>query len=271
MQPILPTAAGLMLAACLLPCDASGQQGGASLLLAPWVEDSPQQVPLVGASALLSAVLPGAGQHVLGQNRKWAYLALETVGWVLYADRRSAGGDLRTQYRDFAWSEARAQQGARVDGDFGYYETLTNWDRSGAYDMDPAVAGLQPENDPAAFNGSIWSRAMLIFPPDPGAPLGDPSYDNALEYYRQRAYGTEFLWDWTDTGAQAEYGRLIEESDDRFRQATNVLGVVIANHVVSAVDAFLSARGLPVTTETRVAPFLGAGGGWSASLRVTPR
>lgn len=271
MRALLPTAAGLTLAMCLLPCGASGRQGDSSLLFLPWVQESPQQAPSIGMSSLLSAVLPGAGQHMLGQDRKWAYLALETVGWVLYADRRSAGGDLRRRYRDFAWTEARAQQGARVDGDFGYYETLTNWDRSGAYDRDPVAAGLQPENDPAAFNGSIWSRAVLIFPPDPGASLGDPSYDNALEYYRQRAYGTEFLWDWTDTGTQTEYGGLIEESDDRFRQATNVLGVVIANHVVSAVDAFLSARGLPVATETRVAPFLGSGGGWTASLRVTPR
>jgi hypothetical protein len=271
MRAILPSAAGLTLAMSLLPCDASGQQKEASLLFAPWEQDSPQQAPAIGTSALLSAVLPGAGQHVLGQNRKWAYLAFETVGWFLYADRRSAGGDLRTQYRDFAWTQARVQQGARVEGDFGYYETLTKWDRSGAYDRDPVVAGLQPENDPAAFNGSIWSRAVLIFPPDPGASLGDPSYDSALEYYQQRAYGTEFLWDWTDTGAQTEYGGLIEESDDRYRQATNVLGVMIANHVVSAVDAFLSARGLPVTTETRVSPFLGAGGGWTASLRVMPR
>jgi hypothetical protein len=199
----------------------------------------------IAEATLFSAVLPGAGQHILGQNRKWIYLALEAVGWVGYVDRRSDARALSDEYRDFAWTEARLQSGERMDGDFAYYETLTKWNRSGVFDADPASSGVQPEEDPGTYNGSIWSLATKLFlGTDPGAP--DPEgRQRALDYYGQRAYDSAFLWDWTGTGgAQGEYAGLITESDDRYRQATNILGVIIANHVVSTVDAFVSARRL---------------------------
>jgi hypothetical protein len=207
-----------------------------------------------GRAAALSVLIPGAGQHVLDQRRKWGYLALEALGWILYADRRGAGAELRRAYRDFAWSEARLQSGARVDGDWQYYETLTHWARSGHYDADPTTGGVQPESDPATYNGSIWALATQLFlPGGPGTPTDDPSYQRALAYYAQRGYNTAFLWDWTGRGgAQSAYVDLISATDRRYRQATNVLGALIANHALAAADAYLSARGLPTPAETRV-------------------
>ncbi|MDX1647178.1 MAG: hypothetical protein R3304_08530 [Longimicrobiales bacterium] len=202
-----------------------------------------------GRAALLSAVLPGSGQYLLGQRRSWAYAALEAAGWVAYLDRRSAAVDLRARYRDFAWRTARIQNGPRMDGDFGYYETLSSWRRSGRFDADPVAKGVQPEPDAATFNGAIWERANRLFlPSGVEVPESDPRYQRALDYYRARAYGPEFLWDWTGTGdAQEEFASLIGASDTRFRQATNVLGLIVANHVVSMVDAYVSGR-IPATT-----------------------
>lgn len=222
-----------------------------------------------GRATFASALVPGAGQHLLAQRRKWVYLALEVVGWVAYVDRRGAGNDLRDAYRDFAWEEARVQSDPRIDGDWEYYETLTHWERSGLYDADPAAVGVQPESDPATYNGSIWELATKLFlPGGPGTPPQDPSYQRALAYYEERGYGTEFLWDWTGTGgAQGEYVDLISASDRRYRQATNVLGAIIANHVVSAADAFLSSRGVPTPAELRVMPHdTGLGTRWHAQL-----
>ncbi|KPJ79437.1 MAG: hypothetical protein AMS19_11225 [Gemmatimonas sp. SG8_23] len=236
----------------------------------------PRQAEPGGASparaTLFSAVLPGAGQHLLGQNRKWVYLALEATGWFFYLDRRSKGNDLAVAYRDFAWVEARIQSGERVDGDFDYYEKLTQWQRSGLFDADPSAAGVQPETDPDTYNGSIWELATGIFLPDgPEPPASDPRYQRALQYYAERGYGTEFLWDWTGTGeAQEEYGDLISASDERYRQATNALGAIIANHVVSAVDAYLSSRGVPTPSEIRVAPTVAPSGDvrWVTRVRL---
>lgn len=226
--------------------------------------------PSAGRAALLSAVLPGAGQYALGQRRSWVYLALETVGWAFWADRRSAGKDLRTRYRDFAWTEARLWTGARIDGDFEYYERMSKWRSSGLFDADPATEGVQPEADPATFNGATWVLATGIFLPGDGStPETDPRYQSALEYYRDRAYGPELLWDWTGKEAeQEEFGSLIRRSDDRFRQATNLLGLVLANHAVSMVDAYVSARAPAVTVRSGFAPTAARGLRWTARLDV---
>jgi hypothetical protein len=249
----------------LAAMDARGASGPS-----PWPQAGPDVS--AGRATLFSAVVPGAGQHLLGQNRKWVYLALEAAGWIFYVDRRSKGNDLAVAYRDFAWAEARIQLGDRVDGDFDYYEKLTQWEESGLFDADPQTPGIQPETDPATYNGSIWELASSLFlPGGPSTPPSDPGYQRAIEYYSARGYSTEFLWDWTGTGgAQAEYGDIISESDSRYRQATNVLGVIIANHVVSSVDAYLSARGVPTPTEVRFAPVRAPDGrmSWSADVRL---
>ena len=233
---------------------------------------APRQEPATGAAGqtLLSLALPGLGQHQLGKSRKWLFAGLEVAAWVVYMERRSAGGSLRDDYRDFAWQVGRIQVGPRVDADFNYYETLSKWDRSGAFDRDAASSGLQPEEDPATFNGTIWARAQAIFLGGGGQP-GDVGFAQALEYYEARAYETEFLWDWNrTTGGRSRLGEIISESDSRFRQATTALGVVIANHLVSAVDAFLSTRGIVARanvgfTTTCRAP---RGLGWSARITV---
>ncbi|MGE0161002.1 MAG: hypothetical protein AB7T31_16500 [Gemmatimonadales bacterium] len=248
--------------------------------LASPVAAAGQRIPMRHASALQAAervdwapasaslLLPGAGQHLLGQNRKWAYLALEVAGWAFFAERRIAGGDYRARYRDLAWERARIQGGARMDGDFAYYERLVHWTRSGAYDADAGTPGLQPELDESTFNGSVWSLATRIHAAT-GLPETDPAYQSALAYYSGHAYGTEFLWDWSGTpGAQSEYAELLDTSDSRFRQATTILGVIIANHVLSATDAYLSARGRVDAPRLRVAPDDTVGSRWSVLLTV---
>ena len=103
---------------------------------------------------LLSLALPGLGQHQQGKLRKWIFAGLEIAAWSVYFERGAAGGALRDDYRNFAWHDGRLQVGARVDGDFNYYETLSQWDRSGAFDRDADSSGLQPEQDPSTFNGT---------------------------------------------------------------------------------------------------------------------
>ena len=205
---------------------------------------------------LLSLVLPGAGQHALGQDRKWLYLGLEVAGWVVYAERSASGRDYRDRYRDFAWEQGRIQNGPRLDGDFDYYERLSKWTRSGAFDADPSAPGVQPELDGSTYNGAIWTLASQIYlPPGQPVPETDPAYQSALAYYQLRAYATGLLWDWSASPAgQQELGRLIESSDSRFRQATTALGAVIVNHLLSAGDAYLSARGRANPLRLRLVP-----------------
>ena len=222
------------------------------------------------ANTLLSLALPGAGQLRSGQARGWVYLAVEAVAWGAWAERRHRGGQLRDRYRDLAWEMARIRTGPRVDAPFAYYERLTKWTRSGAFDLDGSTPGIQPELDPTTFNGSIWALARDLFLP-PGTQPGDgsPAWNQAVDYYRQRAYGPEFLWDWSgQPAAQQEFSDVIEASADRFRQATDILGAVLANHVVSAVDAFLSGRAADAVSSLRVRPRVDGASGWFLTGRI---
>ncbi|GMR13077.1 MAG: hypothetical protein BMS9Abin29_1276 [Gemmatimonadota bacterium] len=200
--------------------------------------------PAVAKAFLYSLVIPGAGQKSLGQKRGLAYIALEAFAWIEFARARSDGGDLRNRYRTLGWDVARTFRGPRVDGDFAYYEALTKFTRSGSFDMDPNTPGLQPESDRSTFNGNVWSLATeLFFAPGTTPAPGDPNFERALEFYRKRGYGDQFLWDWTGNEAErARYKDLIRDSDSRFRRSSVMAGVVLANHLVSAIDAFLSAR-----------------------------
>jgi hypothetical protein len=228
----------------------------------------------MGGAPLRSLALPGWGQLHLSQRRGWIYLALEATGWALWANRRMAAASLRDEYRDLAWSSARIRTGARQDGDFTYYERLATWTRSGAFDSNPELAGIQPEEDVSTFNGSAWALARDIYVTPGTTPgPGDPAYQSALAYYTGRSYGPGFLWDWS--GALAEKDRfsgLITRSDDRFRQATTAFAGLMANHLISAADALVS--GAQQRRETPLAVWAeptGGGTRWSAFLHLRRR
>ena len=128
----------------------------------------------------------------------------------------------------------------------------------GHFDLDLDAKELSPMN-PSYYNGLIWTRALGTS--RSVSPLVRGSeYESAIRYYEQYAYGTGFLWSWTGTpGGRSTYADIIRKSDDRFRQARNAVGFVIANHLVSAADAFVSGRaGLDI--ETHVGPGMGGSG-----------
>ncbi|MFH1609102.1 MAG: hypothetical protein ABID40_00535, partial [Candidatus Bipolaricaulota bacterium] len=144
---------------------------GAAFLLVPWAVASPGAAqsregtapsPSPASAASRSLLLPGWGQWAQGQRRDVGYAAAEALLWVLWADRRGKGGEFRVAYRDLAWRAARSSAGDRDGSSWAYYEALSKWTRSGAFDRDVAQPGLQPEEDPTTFNGSIWSLSKAI-------------------------------------------------------------------------------------------------------------
>lgn len=194
--------------------------------------------------ALASAALPGAGQFLQGRRRWIVFLAAEAVGWAFHLDARQDGRRYRNEYRDLAWSVARGAPQPRVDGDFEYYERMGRWLRSGAFDVDPESPALEPERDVSTYNGAQWDLAASIFlDGDREAAPGSPGYDDALEYYRQRAYEDPFTWDWSaQPGQQDRFLDLIDWTDDRFQAASIALAAVAGNHLLSAIDAYAASR-----------------------------
>lgn len=194
---------------------------------------------------MYSLAVPGLAQYHQG-NRRWLlYAGTEILSAFLYLDARSGARNTRTVYRDFAWTRARQGVSAepRRDGDFEYYETLSHWIASGAWDSDPARAGLQPESDRGTYNGWVWGLATEIFNVDVFDPEGSPGYGRALDYYRDRGYGPSLLWVWQGGAAdQNDFRALIADSDRLAADARRALWILTANHLFSAIDGFITAR-----------------------------
>jgi hypothetical protein len=197
-----------------------------------------------GIAFVASAVLPGAGQFYLQSERWVPFLAVEAWAWVKYADNHRRGRRLEKEYRDLAWNVARRiTTSARRDSVFTYYEAIKEHDSSGLFDADPIADGLQPEQDLSTFNGIQWQRAQALFLRGIPAVPGTPEYEQALAYYRTNAIPESYTWSWGRSFLeQQEFAETISRSDAAFRDATRMMGVILANHIVSAVDALVQAR-----------------------------
>jgi hypothetical protein len=246
--------AGVGLVACLLvfhPSQAiaqrpTGHSVAAILLDGGEHQDAEQRRPSSRwLRPVASAVLPGAGQLLGGQDRGVLYLAAEVVLVATYFGARSEGRRERNRFRDLAFTVARAPFEPMLrDTVFEYFEQLEKFNESGPLDVDPGP-GFVPPTDERTYNGQIWALARQTFFADPDDPPDPESEEflRALEFYRSRAVGPNFFWSWRDAGLEQDlYRQSIRQSDAAFRRATQRLGLILVNHLLSTVDAFISER-----------------------------
>ncbi len=190
-------------------------------------------------------MIPGIGQFLHRQNRGAVYVAFEGLFLIRFLAFHAEGRRESRQYRDLAFTVARAAYVPMSrDTVFEYFEQLAKFLESGPFDTDPGPA-LVPPMDEDSYNGSVWALARRTFLPDPDsiADVDSEEYQRALEFYRQRAVGPNFLWSWRNAGLEQDlYRQSIRRSDEGFRRATRQLGLLLANHVISAVDALITGR-----------------------------
>jgi hypothetical protein len=189
---------------------------------------------------LASAVIPGAAQYLAGDERWVPYVAVEAWALVSYAQQRRLGRSLEQRYRDVAWQVARrVSVGARRDTVFEYYEAMAHYPSSGGWMPDGA-----PERQEGTYNGELWRLARALYFPggQPAAP-GSPAYEAAVAYYLSRAVPPGYAWAWGASNLEQQvFADLIAESDAAYRSATRYVGVILANHVASAVEALITSR-----------------------------
>ena len=194
-----------------------------------------------------SLALPGSGQWLSHQSRAAAYLAAEAYTLVRYLQLMHRGRSAATAFRDLAFQVARggfAPPPAARDTAFEYFETMERYTASGQFSQTPGPA-LVPESDTTTYNGAVWRLARRTYwrnpdsPPDPGSP----EYVSALQFYEGHAVGDGYRWSWSGAESELElYRATIAKSDNAFRNAQDQLGLLLANHVASAVDALISSR-----------------------------
>jgi hypothetical protein len=132
----------------------------------------------------------------------------------------------------------------RPNGNFEYYERMTHYPEAGRYDL-VAGGGIEPETDSTTYNGAMWLLARRTYWADPSSPPDTTSaeWQRAVAFYRARAYDQLYRWSWTNAPVEyAAFIGLISKSNDANRRALQDLGVIIANHVLSTVDAYITVR-----------------------------
>ena len=208
--------------------------------------------PLLGmqippwTAPLASALVPGAGQAVLGQQRFIAYLAVETFVWLQYFKDQRDWRQQRAAYRDLAARVARSPFTTSPPvGDWAYYESMEHYLESGVYSLSGSMTDVQPETNESTYNGAMWYLARKNFWSDPAVPppTNSPEYQHALQFYESRAVLPQYRWSWRNVQLEQDlYRRTINKANDAVRRATSDLGVVLANHVLSMVDAYATWR-----------------------------
>jgi hypothetical protein len=192
-----------------------------------------------------SLIIPGAGQFLAHQTRAAAYVAAEVYTLLRYFQLTNQAHSAAAQFRQLAFDVARrAYPRTTRDTVFEYYETMQRYTQSGEFDRGSGGSFI-PESDPNTYNGSVWLTARRTYWPNPNSPppVGSSQYLKAVQFYSTHAVGPGYLWSWQ--GAEGDllvFRATIEKSDNAFRDAQDKLGLLLANHVASAVDALISSR-----------------------------
>lgn len=215
-----------------------------------------------------SLLIPGAGQLLAGEDRAAIYLVLEAALVTRVLSLQSEGRRERNRFRELAFTVARGGFNPSIrDTVFEYFEQMEKFIESGPFDTDPGPTTVPP-NDERTFNGSLWLLARQTFfaNPDSTPDPDSEEYQRAIAFYQRRAVGPNFQWSWRDAGLERDlFSQSIRQSDEAFRRATRHLGLVLANHLLSAVDAFVSHRlsraGRPIQVMAAV-----ASPGWDAPV-----
>jgi hypothetical protein len=204
--------------------------------------DGLRSIPFRALSAqkyapIASAIIPGSGQYMLGNDRFIGYLAIEVIGWWQYGKSVRERAAQETEYKSLARRVARASftlgsPDQLPDGDWAYYEQLLDYDESGSFSL--TVGGpIAPETNPATYNGSRWLLAQATF----------STRDGAIAEYMRTAVRPEYEWSWKNAQLEKDvYSRTIFKRNDANRAVFSNLMVIGANHALSMIDAFTTFR-----------------------------
>ncbi|BAH38617.1 hypothetical protein GAU_1575 [Gemmatimonas aurantiaca T-27] len=194
---------------------------------------------------IASGVVPGAGQFVLKQQRSAAYAVAEAYLLIQYLGSRRDGNRERDNYRQLAADVARRQFGGSLPvGPWKYYETMESYLESGVYNRTPGQA-LTPEMDETTYNGNRWRLARDTYWRDPNVEPARSSaeYQRAIEFYEQNAIHDAYRWSWRDARLEQDtYREVIDNANRSYQRGVNYAGVLVANHLASLIDAYVSVR-----------------------------
>jgi hypothetical protein len=229
-----------------LPLSAQTIPSGSAELFAPRLDSTRTSgprwlVPLHSRTAqnlspIASAIVPGSGQFILGNDRFIGYLAVELLSWMQYSKNVREQAAQEMEFKSLARRVARAgfatgSVDELPDGDWAYYEKMRDYKESGPYSL--TLAGVSPDTNPLTFNGSRWQLAQATF----------STREAALAEYMRTAVRPEYEWSWANNRLQFDrFVRTTDKRNDAHRAGLLNLMVIAANHALSMIDAFSTVR-----------------------------
>ncbi len=170
-------------------------------------------------TALMSAVLPGAGQVRNGSYlRGFAYFAAEVTGWVAYSSFRRGSHDKEGELDQFAdgyWSYDR------------YHRRAPDPDSCGVYECGCGLWTASRDEEIAQI-------------------IADGNASRLREYVSRDAYACG----WDSPVSRDVYLGIWDDSEDLHSAQSWSGRLIFLNHLVSAVDAFLGARAVRVQLDS---------------------
>lgn len=167
----------------------------------------PFHYPLVKSpkrALFFSVLIPGAGEfYCHSYIKSAAFLCLEAVLWVSYANFADQGDELEDEFEKFAdehWSRQLFQQ---------WLTTTEGENAEKTHEL--------PETNTQQYYEMIGKYDQFYAGWDDVKELG-------LKYGDRK-------------GIRMEYMNMRKDSNDKFKKATTMVSLVILNHIVSAVDA----------------------------------
>ncbi len=203
-----------------------------------------------------SAIVPGTGQILLGNDRFVVYAAVEAFSWWNYGKAVRDQANQETNSKILARRVGRAHfttgsPDALPDAPWAYYEQMRDYLESGQYSL--ATTGeVVPETDVTTYNGFRWQLALST----------NSTRAAALVQYKNEAIKPEYEWSWRNAQLQFDlFSQTTFKRNDAANAATRALLVIGANHVLSMVDAFTTLR-LRARTEADGRTSVGASIQW---------
>lgn len=189
--------------------------------------DNPRRTP-PGLAFLMSAAVPGAGQLLQGRNRAFAYMGIEAIAWIAH----------------FAWKDA----GNKKEGEYEAYARrhwdLDRWNELASESSDTCRAL------PTGINYADAKETIERF-------LEEENYQH---FYEDIGKLEAYRAGWDDFSCsdpegmspnRSSYRGMRADSNDYLDKSKSSVTVVFLNHVISAVDAYRTAKGARLSVADR--------------------
>lgn len=165
---------------------------------------------------LSSLIIPGSGQLYLGAKRGYLYILTEVGMLAAYFVTRSDAENTRESYRE------HVREHVAFEWPYQASEQFEKWDPIEDYE-----------------HATLFDNWRNVYTERNGEPL-----DRVGAWYwkDRQAFKDEDREGQHDSPEREVARTLRDEANDKFERARTFLGIVILNHVISAVEARISAK-----------------------------